>query len=304
MKDSNIKKEFFPFDYTDLTALEERLTERAAQGWMLVSMRGRLTYERCAPCSMRFNADILPMADKNTNIINEESRAYIDFCEDTGWHFISNLGVVYVFCTDDPSLPDINTDSEEKVALISKSCRRNVGLLWFITAALLLNCGVLAFEMLIPTNRGIVFVAAMAGIVIICSVIVLITAILKTIGYVKWKKSAEAAMAESRPIPYNSIETLEKRRRRLIAFWIMMAILLLVPIAFAASKGSDESLIVAAAALIIGISTGLFAVYISKKELSVGKQVLFILLFMLGVSIAAVVTIVFVGSLLGIISEA
>ena len=84
----------------------------------------------------------------------------------------------------------------------------------------------------------------------------------------------------------------------------MMAILLLVPIAFAASKGSDESLIVAAAALIIGISTGLFAVYISKKELSVGKQVLFILLFMLGVSIAAVVTIVFVGSLLGIISEA
>ena len=189
MKNPDIKKEFFPFDYSDLTALEERLARRASEGWMLTSMRGRLTYCACEPCSVRFNADILPMADKNTNIINKESQKYIDFCEEAGWHFICNLGVVYVFCTQDPTLPDINTDSAEKLALISKTCRRNVGLLWLAAGALLLNCGMLVFNMLSLENDGTPFIRALTCLIVICSAIVLLTAIYKTICYVNGKRT-------------------------------------------------------------------------------------------------------------------
>ena len=78
-------------------------------------------------------------------------------------------------------------------------------------------------------------------------------------------------------------------------------LLMLVPIPYSAVKGGKDGIITAAAAMIIGISTGLFSVYISRKDLSVGKQVLYILLFMLGVGVAAVLAIVFIGSLIGII---
>lgn len=299
MSDPNIKKEFFPFDYTDLTALEEMLARRASEGWMITSLRGMLTYERRTPRQMRFNADILPMADKNTNIINEESRKYIDFCEDTGWHFIGNRGVVYVFCTEDPSLPDVTTDDEEKVRLIKKTCKRNNGLVWFSAVTLLLNLGMLLFDILSLSGKSNAPKCILACLACVCFGVVLIMAILKTVGLKKWIKTADEALAEGRPIPYNSIETLEKRRRWLILFMIFLLLIMLIPLWLAASSGSKSALIGAAFALVIGLSTGLFAVYISRKELSVGKQVLFILLFMIGVGIAAVLLTVIIGTLIG-----
>lgn len=302
MKNPDIKKEFFPYDHTDLAALEQRLSKRASEGWMITSLRGMLTYTRCAPQKLRFNADILPMADKNTNIINEESRAYINFCEEAGWHFVSNVGIVYVFCTEDASLPDINTDAKEKVKLISKSCRWNITWMWITTGIMLLNLGLQATRMFFPQDKASISIGVLTGLGCFCLSAVLIAAIIKTVSYKKWKKAADCALAAGRPVPYNSMETLEKRRKWLILFMIIMFILMLTPLGFAAANGNKEGLIGAAMAIFFGTAIALFAIHVSRKDLTVGKQVLYILLFMIGAGILSVVSVVVIGTLIGVIS--
>ncbi len=123
MKDENTKVTSFYYQYSELNLLEEYLTEQAAQGWLLQTIKGQhLTFARIEPQTLRFCVlvyDFLVLADW---VPKQQIEEFIETCEQACWHLTatSKGGILQIFHSSDPMAPAILVDPKVKLKTIYK----------------------------------------------------------------------------------------------------------------------------------------------------------------------------------------
>ena len=224
-KAKEIKREFLPFYSSDTDAVAERFEQRAAEGWMLKSLGLFAEYAVCEPKKLRFNAVLCPVKGSNSASIPLGGSEYITLCEEAGWSFVCHRQEVYVFCTEDDSAPDIETDIAQRMESVKAANKR----LWLgsIPSMLLLVLNILRRIGLHASGAGSkAFVAAMNNISILALVVLIVSLTANTIGVRRWLAAAERAAEEGGRAPASLPGVLSRRKR--IALIMLGALLLAV----------------------------------------------------------------------------
>ena len=275
------KREYLSYAYTDLTAMEQHLEEMAAQGWMISSIRNGLTYTRCEPRALRFNAEIISSADPFGNEISPETRDLVSFCEEAGWRLADHSGALYVFYNEDPEAPDIVTDDSEKLETIRRSTAKTNRFSWIgvIVSTILLALAALLYF----TGEDKSFHGLIALVFMLSWIINVYSAILNTVISRRWLKNAEEAVTEGRPIPFNDKEEVKKKNDLGKLISLLNVIMLLGIVLWALAFGGD-SVKPFLVGFISAIPTVLFVFYLAKKDLSRSKIALYIILYVFALS--------------------
>lgn len=284
------KREYLSYAYTDLTAMEQHLEEMAAQGWMINSIRNGLTYTRCEPRALRFNAEIISSADPFGNEISPETRDLVSFCEEAGWRLADHSGTLYVFYNEDPEAPDIVTDDYEKLDTIRRSTAKTNRFSWIgvIVSTILLALAALLYF----TGEDKSFHGLIALVFMFSWIMNVYSAIINTVISRRWLKNAEEALTEGRPIPFNDKEKVKKKNDLGKLISLLNVIMLLGIVLWALAFGGD-SVKPFLVGFISAIPTVLFAFYLAKKDLSRSKIALYIILY-----VFALLTVIAVAALL------
>lgn len=222
MKKADHKKTlttYLSYELTDLSALEEYFTEMAAKGWRLTSLESGQTFEACEPCTLRYSVQLLPTAESSDISINEKSRGYVDLCTDAGWKLVCFEGKLFVFVTDDPDVPDIVTDSQEKIDAVRKEVKRRF-LSPLTISALICFAGII-FRMIdcwIHWDAETGFGSSTLEFTILFAVLVLYIHVtlffmIKQVHAIRWVHHAERALAKGERIPYYGWHDLLRRSR-------------------------------------------------------------------------------------------
>ena len=223
---SKVCRQYYMYEYTDLTAVEEHCEDMALKGWKLTSIRNSLEFEACDPCALRYSVEVLPEAGKSGNEINESCRAYIDLCAEAGWTFVSNHGDIYVFVTSDPDIPPVVTDTHEKVEAIRRSKHRTRRFetsmcVYFMLTATVQLIRALSFR---ASNPGqYTALLAVAAMLYAFGLGFLTILIIRTVTHRRWCRRADAALDAGEPIPYYGKSVL---RRRTIVYWALIGLML------------------------------------------------------------------------------
>ncbi len=114
----------FLFDYTELTAIEEYLTEQEKNGLRLVGIEGKcFVFKKSSPREIRYCAEIY-----KGSLLSDFKAA----CEEEGWECIGIYnGELFIFATQDPDACEIMTDDKEKFKVIAKRVLLQPGYLGF-----------------------------------------------------------------------------------------------------------------------------------------------------------------------------
>lgn len=97
----------------DISAMETWLEDMAAKGYILSKdgfFMGFATFEKSRPQSVRYRleATATPSGMFSSNYDPEDS--LIQLYHQMGWTYQARRGQFFVFCTDDPNAPELNTD--------------------------------------------------------------------------------------------------------------------------------------------------------------------------------------------------
>ncbi len=137
--DSKIIKKIFWHSSYDLKTVETFLENMAADGYMFVSRDHQLfRFKRCKPVKLHFFVDILNDLRKIDNSLGTMRDEYVDYCEECGWHFISNDNKYLFFYTTQADATPIQTDNELRLKLINSQTLRTDGLTWLILLSIVL----------------------------------------------------------------------------------------------------------------------------------------------------------------------
>lgn len=280
-KEKTTKHEFLSYAYTDLTAMEQHFEEMTAQGWMIKSIRGGMTYTRCESRTLRFNAQIISSADPFGNEISPETGDLVSFCEEAGWRLVDHSGALYVFYNEDLEAPDIVTDDAEKLETIKHSIAKTNRFSWIgaiVSTLMLALAALMYFTGEDKSFHGLIL------LVFLCSwILSFYSAVINTLLSRRWIKNAEEAVLEGRPIPFNDKEKVKWKNDLGKLIGILTAIILFGMVIWALALGSD-SIKPVLSGFIFAIPTVLFALHLAKKDLSRSKMALYITLFVLALS--------------------
>lgn len=127
----NRKKVFRMFSVTDFKSQEYKLKEMAAEGWILVESKGLYdVYEKSEPedldyCISLFQPDlIIDYPDQ------EKRETYLEFCEDSGWQYVCNNNVYYVYNKPvEADITPIHTDPQEEYKSIKNAFIKGEGIM-------------------------------------------------------------------------------------------------------------------------------------------------------------------------------
>ncbi|MBR0136442.1 MAG: DUF2812 domain-containing protein [Clostridia bacterium] len=279
-KDKGIKKEFLPFYSSDTDAVAERFEQRAAEGWMLKSLGLFAEYALCEPKKLRFNAVLCPVKGSNSASIPLGGSEYITLCEEAGWSFVCHRQEVYVFCTEDDSAPDIETDIAQRMESVKAANKR----LWLgsIPGFVLLVLNIIRRIGMNASNaadRAFSHAVNYSSIFMIAALLVSLTA--NTIGVRKWLAVAGLAAKEGGRAPASLPGVLSRRKR--IAL-IMLGALLFAVLGLLAYALLLCGPVVRSVVLALICSYALLALIFRKtigKKHSKAKTVLLVILGML-----------------------
>ncbi|MCM1365595.1 MAG: DUF2812 domain-containing protein [Faecalibacterium sp.] len=125
------------FTYRDLTAIEEFLEKKQSEGWLLVKYdKKKMKFKKCEPSHSRYCCEAYKAPNRPK--YDEE---YITFCEDAGWEFIaSDWNGIYIFRTDDETLPRVMTDDKMKLSIMAKSFMREESVLIILISIVVAIC--------------------------------------------------------------------------------------------------------------------------------------------------------------------
>ncbi len=122
-----IKRQLANFSFFDQTAIEHKLEEMAARGWML-SKAGNLfwTYESVPPRKLRFAVTYFPGASQFDSGPSEKQLDKEDFCASDGWSLVLRWDAMQIFCTDREDAVPIETDPLPQVENIHQTMKKNL----------------------------------------------------------------------------------------------------------------------------------------------------------------------------------
>ena len=136
-RDTNMIKRLTLFDSCDLTAAEEYFAKMAEEGWMINKYSLFSEFVRCEPRSLRFSVQLI-LPEKQSPEYSEKVRGYTELCEQAGWKLAASKGGMFIFASEDPDIPEVVTDPEERIEAATRQSRIGLFVIWFVVLASIL----------------------------------------------------------------------------------------------------------------------------------------------------------------------
>lgn len=219
-RDTNKIKRLTLFDSCDLTAAEEYFAKMAEEGWMINKYSLFSEFVRCEPRSLRFSVQLI-LPEKQSPEYSEKVRGYTELCEQAGWKLAASKGGMFIFASEDPDIPEVVTDPEERIEAATRQSRIGLFVIWFVVLA-----SIFPVLGLIGNLAGGVGIASQLSYEIPISMVwiaCLIMAVTKTALFTKWRRDAKRASSEGSTIKYYDTADLKRRRIVYCIFFILLA---------------------------------------------------------------------------------
>ena len=189
------------YSYYDHSGLARRLERMAARGWMLEKAGSVFwTYARCEPVRAHFSVTYCAHASVYDPEPGEGELSFRDFCEHTGWRFVSSIGAMQIYVNFSDNPVPIDTDPELEVENIHRTARRAVTLPYaviFILGLLLLLMQLGLYRM--DPLSWLADTSNMSGS--ICWVVLMLMSAADVINYYLWYFRAKKAAAHGEFLP-------------------------------------------------------------------------------------------------------
>ncbi len=133
-----VKRTFVNVSFYDSEAIQQKLEQMAAQGWM-IAKAGSLfwTYEKIPPQKLRFAVTYFPGASEFDPRPSEKQLEKEELCAQDGWRLVLRWDAIQIFCTGREDAVPIDTDPAPQVENIRRTIRKKL-LGQLVLAALIL----------------------------------------------------------------------------------------------------------------------------------------------------------------------
>lgn len=124
---STVKRTLVNVSFYDPEAIQRKLEQMAARGWML-QKAGNLfwTYTKIPPQKLRFAVTYFPGASEFDPKPSEKQLEREELCAQDGWRLVLRWDAMQIFCTDREDAVPIDTDPVPQVDNIHRTMRKKV----------------------------------------------------------------------------------------------------------------------------------------------------------------------------------
>lgn len=124
---STVKRTLVNVSFYDPEAIQRKLEQMAAQGWMIQKV-GNLfwTYTKIPPQKLRFAVTYFPGASEFDPKPSEKQLEKEELCAQDGWRLVLRWDVMQIFCTDREDAVPIDTDPVPQVDNIHRTMQKKV----------------------------------------------------------------------------------------------------------------------------------------------------------------------------------
>jgi len=131
----NKKFQLIWYQANDTAAMERKLEQMAAKGWLLEKVTNwGWRYRRAEPQAVKYTVTFFPDASIFDGAPTAGQETYADYCTAAGWEFVSAYGPMQFFRSTRPNPTPIETDEAEKLQAIHKSMLKT----WVLSYGLLI----------------------------------------------------------------------------------------------------------------------------------------------------------------------
>ncbi len=124
---STVKRTLVNVSFYDPEAIQRKLEQMAAQGWMIQKV-GNLfwTYTKIPPQKLQFAVTYFPGASEFDPKPSEKQLEKEELCAQDGWRLVLRWDVMQIFCTDREDAVPIDTDPVPQVDNIHRTMQKKV----------------------------------------------------------------------------------------------------------------------------------------------------------------------------------
>ena len=124
---STVKRTLVNVSFYDSEAIQQKLEQMAARGWM-IQKAGNLfwTYTKIPPQKLRFAVTYFPGASEFDPKPSEKQLEKEELCAQDGWRLVLRWDVMQIFCTDREDAVPIDTDPIPQVGNIHRTMQKKV----------------------------------------------------------------------------------------------------------------------------------------------------------------------------------
>lgn len=124
---STVKRTLVNVSFYDPEAIQRKLEQMAARGWMIQKV-GNLfwTYTKIPPQKLRFAVTYFPGASEFDPKPSEKQLEKEELCAQDGWRLVLRWDVMQIFCTDREDAVPIDTDPVPQVDNIHRTMQKKV----------------------------------------------------------------------------------------------------------------------------------------------------------------------------------
>ena len=122
---STVKRTLVNVSFYDPEAIQRKLEQMAARGWM-IQKAGNLfwTYTKIPPQKLRFAVTYFPGASEFDPKPSERQLEREELCAQDGWRLVLRWDAMQIFCTDREDAVPIDTDPVPQVDNIHRTMRK------------------------------------------------------------------------------------------------------------------------------------------------------------------------------------
>ncbi|MBQ8228759.1 MAG: DUF2812 domain-containing protein [Clostridia bacterium] len=225
-----IVKEEMVFNYTELTAIEQYLTQKEKDGLKLQKIEnGRFYFLKSDHRKIRYSAVIFT----GHSVKND----FITTCENQGWEFVcSYLDEMYIFRTQNSDAVEIMTDEKENFKTVAKRAFLQPGYITFSFYALFLLFKVIFFR---NHFEGIIATDAEDCTVLMFVLLSFLQTAIKLLHFACWYQKSRKLINENKKIPFSDLKKAEKTAKIWNIINLAYPVLLLLTALFVGSGYSD-----------------------------------------------------------------
>ena len=195
------KRTFANVSFFDKEAIEKKLEDMAAKGWM-IAKAGNLfwTYGKIPPQKRRFAVTYFPGASEFDPKPSEKQLEKEDLCAQDGWELVLRWDAMQIFCTDREDAVPIETDPVPQVENIHLTMEKNILIGHLPTIVLVLWSLFLQFSQL--WRDPVEYLSDTARLAAIpCWLLLLLMVVLELLLYFRWERRARQAAQQGTFLP-------------------------------------------------------------------------------------------------------
>jgi len=217
----------------DYIGVQEHLQKRAAEGWILESVKQNIwKYRKDEPQKLTYSVTYVPDISAFDPFPTEKQQAMMDICGEAGWQYVCDWIQMQIFCTTEENPVPIDTDESIRLEIISKSVMKNYRFsypLMILSFGLMLMTRIMSFRSnplnTLSDNAGLFSALMLLWAIILMSY--------DWFYFRYWKKASEKSIA-------NGGSCIRPKHNRLV-FAVSWGVLILLLIAMLISSGVKYS---------------------------------------------------------------